>query len=275
MRKIITKEQELEICNFYLSSPMTLKSLADEFDLCKPTISKILNKNNIPIYKKAQIYNPLYIENYFENIDNQNKAYFIGLIISDGNIFKYKDNSGRQSSISITLQDNDKYMLEIFKNEVHSSTKVMSDGRGAYTIAIRSDKMASDLNRLHISETKSFNTKFPFNIDKSMYHHVIRGILDGDGSVQAKQTNIRNRYKHSIGFCGTKTLMEDIRFVLTSVLNVTNVSVYSYKQRSLSMVTWASVNDIEKIYHYLYDGAILYLTRKKDKCEDILRHYNL
>lgn len=25
----------------------------------------------------------------------------------------------------------------------------------------------------------------------------------------------------------------------------------------------------------LYDGAILYLTRKNDKCEDILRHYNL
>ena len=39
---------------------------------------------DIPQYTKTQIFNPDIKEDYFENIDSQEKAYFLGLIISDG-----------------------------------------------------------------------------------------------------------------------------------------------------------------------------------------------
>jgi hypothetical protein len=40
--------------------------------------------------------------------------------------------------------------------------------------------------------------------------HLIRGIFDGDGSIQAKlnEKDERNRFLHSISFCGTHRLME-------------------------------------------------------------------
>lgn len=41
-RKIITNEIKDEIIEFYLSYPMTLKTVSERFDICIPTVIKIL-----------------------------------------------------------------------------------------------------------------------------------------------------------------------------------------------------------------------------------------
>lgn len=275
MAKTITRTTEQDIVNYYTLNPTTIEVTANKFSLSSPTIIKILNKYNIERYKKAQIFNPNMNEDYFENIDTQNKAYFLGLIIADGNVFKEDNNkSNRQSSISITLQDSDNYILSKFKEEIFVNTSVASDGRGASTISVRSNKMADDLLKYNIMERKSFSTSLP-NIDDNLMKHLIRGILDGDGSVQGRQTDIKNRYKHSVGFCGAKLLMTQIRDYLVGKLNLTNVSVYTYKNRELSMVTWSAVKDMKLLYHYLYDDAETYLIRKKEKFDSIMNHYNM
>lgn len=62
-KKIITKELEQEIINYYLSKPMTLKQVENTFGLSHPTISKILI--NIPKYTKAKLNNPNLKEHFF------------------------------------------------------------------------------------------------------------------------------------------------------------------------------------------------------------------
>lgn len=64
---------------------MTLKTVSERFDICIPTVIKILK--NTPKYKKTIIYNPEVNERYFEIIDSDEKAYFLGLLIADGNVF--------------------------------------------------------------------------------------------------------------------------------------------------------------------------------------------
>ena len=103
--KIISDELKEEIINYYLSKPMTYKEIAIKYNLSNPTIGKILK--DIPKYPKAKLFNPDLNENFFENNYSESKAYYLGLLISDGNVFK--EDSGRQASISITLDDNDKY----------------------------------------------------------------------------------------------------------------------------------------------------------------------
>lgn len=98
--KIITEELKQEIIKYYLSQPMTIKQVADKYNLCSPTITKILA--NIPKYPKAKLYNPNLKEHFFQTIDNEIAAYFLGLLITDGNVFIDR-NSRRQASISITL----------------------------------------------------------------------------------------------------------------------------------------------------------------------------
>ena len=138
-RKIIDNKLKQEIIDFYKSRPMSLKEVGEKFELSPPTVIKILK--DIPKYPKAKINNPNLIEDFFKEINTEEKAYFLGLIISDGNVFK-DETSGRQASISITLDLNDEYMLNTFKQTLQANTVVGRDGRGCGTLAVRSNIMA-------------------------------------------------------------------------------------------------------------------------------------
>ena len=80
-RKIITEELKQEIIKYYLSQPMAMKQVEDKYELSYPTIAKILK--DIPKYTKAKVNNPNMREHFFQNIDEEEKAYFLGLLISD------------------------------------------------------------------------------------------------------------------------------------------------------------------------------------------------
>ena len=156
-RKNITKELKQEIINYYLSKPMTLKQVEDKYKLSHPTISKILKE--IPKYTKAKINNPNMKEHFFQEINSEENAYFLGLLIADGNIFK--DNTGRQASISITLNLEDEYMLQKFKEVLRADTSIGYDNRGCGQIAVRSDIMAEDLAKYGVAPRKSYHTYLP------------------------------------------------------------------------------------------------------------------
>ena len=278
MGKHINEEFSNLFIKSYLYKPISLESICNYYNISKPTGAKILKRYNIPIYKKAQILNPNLIENYFESIDREDKAYFLGLIVSDGNIFIDYNNpdQNRQSSISITLQDEDNYILNIFKNCVQTNTNITSDGRGASSIAIRSDIMANDLGRLGVFPQKSLIASLPI-IDDYYMPHLIRGLFDGDGSIQFTEYAYDNSYhhKHTIGFSGSEYAMNMVKQYLCSKLNISNNSVYTYKDKSLSMITWGSLHDVIEIYKYLYSDCWLYMIRKRNKFEDILKYYNM
>lgn len=268
--KIITEELKQQIKKFYLTKPMTLNEVEKQFSLSHPTISKILK--DVPRYSKAKINNPNLKEHFFENINCEEKAYFLGLLIADGNIFQ--DGTGRQASISITLDLEDEYMLLKFKEILNANTSISYDGRGCGQIAIRSNIMADDLAKYGVIPRKSFYTYLP-NINDKYMNHLIRGILDGDGSIRAEQTNINNRFAHYIGFCGTHQLMEDIANYCKKLhLNIIP-KVYDYKDRVLSDIKIQSKQDMYIFGEWLYKDATIYLKRKKEKYNYFKDHYNL
>ena len=268
--KIITEELKQEIKKYYLSKPMTLGEVEKQFNLSHPTISKILK--DTPKYPKAKIYNPDLKEHFFETIDCEEKAYFLGLLIADGNVFK--DDTGRQASISITLDLEDEYMLLKFKEILNANTSVSYDGRGCGQIAVRSNIMANDLAKYGVIPRKSLLTYLP-KINDNLMNHLIRGILDGDGSIRAEQTNKNNKFAHYIGFCGTHQLMSDISNYCNMLKLNTIPKVYNYSDKELSDIKIQSKNDMYIFGEWLYKDATIYLKRKKDKYDFFKKHYNL
>ena len=270
-RKIITEELKQEIIKYYLSQPMTMKQIEDKYELSHPTMTKILK--DVPKYTKAKLNNPNMKEHFFQEIDEEAKAYFLGLLISDGNVFK--DNTGRQASISITLDLKDEYMLEKFKEVLQANTSVGHDGRGCGQIAVRSNIMAEDLAKYGVVPRKSYNTYLPL-ISKEMMPHLIRGIFDGDGSIIAKpnpNNDGHNRFLHSISFCGTHQLMEDISNYILENLGI-KTAVYDYKDRNLSELEIQNIDNVAKFGYWIYRNSTIFLNRKKDIFNDFLKHYN-
>lgn len=272
-RKIITSELKQEIIKYYLSQPMTMKQVEDKYELSHPTITKILK--DVPRYSKAKLNNPNANERFFKNIDSEEKAYFLGLLISDGNVFK--DSTGRQASISITLDLNDEYILQKFKEVLNVNTSISKDGRGCGQIAIRSNLMADDLKQYGVVPRKSYITYLP-KINDIYMSHLIRGILDGDGSILAKPSpkqDGHNRYLHSISFCGSHQLMEDIAKYLYNNLQLKQpIQVYDYQDKNLSDIHIQNYEDMEKVGDWLYKDATIYLVRKNNIYNLFKEHYN-
>lgn len=274
MSKIISEKLKNEIIAFYQSKPMTLKEVADRFNLSNPTIGKILK--DVPRYTKAKIKNPNLDEYFFESIDSEAKAYFLGLLIADGNVFK--DGTGRQASISITLDLKDEYMLNKFKESLNANTSIGKDGRGCGQIAVRSNIMAQDLAKYGVVPRKTELTFLPENIPEDFMPHLIRGIFDGDGSIQAKlnEKDDRNRFLHSISFCGTHRLMEQISEYCYRTLNLNiKPKVYDYADRNLSDIKIQNIEDIYALGEWLYKDATIYLIRKKESYTRFKEHYDL
>lgn len=273
-RKIITEELKQEIIKYYLSQPMTMKQVEDKYELSHPTITKILK--DAPKYTKAKLNNPNLREYFFQDINEEAKAYFLGLLISDGNVFK--DSTGRQASISITLDLKDEYMLEKFKEVLQANTSVGHDGRGCGQIAVRSNIMAEDLAKYGVVPRKSYSTYLP-KVSYEMMPHLIRGIFDGDGSIMAKPSlnnDGSNRFLHSISFCGTHKLMEDISNYSFEHLNLKQKPlVYDYKDRQLSELKIQNIEDMQTFGDWMYNYSTIYLNRKKDIYDNFLKHYNL
>jgi hypothetical protein len=272
-RKVITEELKQEIIKYYLSQPMTMKQVEDKYELSHPTITKILK--DIPKYSKAKLNNPNMNERLFEDINSEENAYFLGLLISDGNVFK--DNTGRQASISITLDLKDKYILEKFKEVVNSNTAICYDGRGCGQIAVRSNLMAEDLAKYGVVPRKSYNTYLPKISDKWM-SHLIRGIFDGDGSIMAKpnpKNDGHNRFLHSISFCGSHELMTNISDYAFEKLHLKQKpTVYDYADRKLSEIKIQNIDDMAKFGYWMYYNSSIFLNRKKDIFNNFLSHYN-
>ena len=268
--KIISEELKQKIREFYLTKPMTLDYVAQEFSLSRPTIGKILK--DVPKYSKAKIFNPELKEHFFENIDSEEKAYFLGLLISDGNVFK--DETGRQASISIVLDLKDEYMLLKFKEALGTNTNIGHDGRGCGQMAVRSDIMAKDLEKYGVTPRKTLTTFLP-KVDEKYMHHLIRGIFDGDGSIRAVQTDTKNRFAHYIAFCGTHQLMEQISDYCKSLKLETIPLVYDYDNKVLSDIRIQSVSDMYVFGEWLYKDATIFLKRKKDTYDFFKEHYNL
>lgn len=239
---------------------MTIEDVAKEYDYCKPTISKILK--DVPKYSKVKIFSPNLVEDYFENIDSELKAYFLGLVITDGCICT--SSHGGEEILNITLIKEDKYILDKFIEEIKSNKISTSDGRGCYSVNILSNKMCNSLKKYGITERKSLKTVFPKNINKEFVPDMIRGIIDGDGSIAfySREKHGRKVHKKAIRLCqGNKKFLEDIVDYLFDEYGIKKVSVFKEKE-SLWSISYSSNDSLIKLINILYKNKNIYLLRK-------------
>lgn len=270
MAKHISVDKKNEIIEYYKSKAITIDELADHFNLSSPTISKILDQYKIKRYTKSQLFSPNLIQDYFSNIDTEKKAYFLGLIITDGCIHATK---GKQPQVTITLAKEDSYLLSDFLNEIKCNKKVTTDGRGCSEIAIYSKQMVSDLKKYSVNERKSLNTVFPKNIDTGLYSHLIRGLIDGDGSISFySRINQNGRHSHTkaIRLCqGNEKFLLDVVDALYEQCGADKINTYKEKE-SLWSIAYRKNDSMVKIINYLYKDATIYMKRKKHCCDLIL-----
>ena len=273
MPKHITSEKEADIVRDYCSAPVTIEQIAEKYNVSFPSVIKILNKHKIARWSKSRMLSPELREDYFETIDTECKAYFLGLLLTDGNVYV----NGNRYNISITLKDGDRYLIEKFLREIKCNKKITGDNRGCSEVAIRSKKMACDLSKYGIIPQKSLQQELPNNIDDMLFSHFLRGIMDGDGNLSFYSRRGRKVHDKAVRLCsGTQKFLEDLVVVLKNNLDLSYCPKVRQEKDNTFSISYRNKSDMYKILSYMYDDATIYMKRKKeiaDKIMDEIREY--
>lgn len=219
-KKIILSQEEIQnLINLY-NEGNSLRTISKITGHSRNFITKVFNENNF-IRRTNKINSRKYYlnDNYFEIIDNAEKAYWVGFIAADGYISKRE--GGCSNRLGITLSEKDIEHLYKFNKCLNSTyeIKTYKADESHYNINSRfcrllmsSDKLVSDLEKLGIVEQKTLILKFPTidQIPEQFVYDYIRGYMDGDGSISFC-TKGYTKPSCLIGFTGQKDFLLNIQ----------------------------------------------------------------
>ena len=237
------------------------KEISEKYSLHRTTIQRILKKNGIQLksLKETSRKHTLVNENYFENIDSEEKAYILGLLYADGYINK--------TGFGITLVETDVDILEklsiIFYDKLvlnYKPERILYSkyiSKPQYRLEIFSKKMKNDLIKLGCVPVKTFKIELPHFNDENMYRHFIRGYFDGDGCIcipTKHPENITITITSNIQFCNQLSKL---------VINKLNINMKSYVRFSnVGGNRLTGKNQVKTFLEWIYDDASIYLERK-------------
>jgi hypothetical protein len=227
-------------------------------------ILKILHNQGVKIRSHQEEQKRIHInENYFDNIDNQRKSYFLGLLYADGCVSK---NGG--VSLSLSGEDDRNILQEFIKDicpNYHLCSYKPKKGKIVYTISLRRIKLAQSLKQQGCIERKSLKLKELPKVNKHLLPHFIRGYFDGDGCV----------YKHNlcnslnIDIIGTKKFLLNILDILSSYEIYGNIYKTSSKNKKTYSIKIGNKKSVDNFKSFIYNNATIFLERKKKKFYEI------
>lgn len=258
MRKLkeLTQEEKLEII-LKRKSGLKRKDIISEYDISDRHYKIIILENGGDIKQRVKKYN--FNENFFENIDTEDKAYFLGFLVADGNI------NTKTNNIKIFQKETD--ILYKFKECINFEGNIYTRKDGKISnIGISSEKMKNDLSNLGIISNKTMIVKYP-NIIKELEHHFMRGLFDGDGciSIHKKKEGSRDTSdRGQVNICsGSFDFIETYVNKLNEYCDISKNKIRCPKG-TYYVIDWGSFSDIEKFYEFFYKDATVYLERKKE-----------
>lgn len=261
----INHDIEKKIFNEYLKGNSSIK-ISNIYNIHFSTVLKIVKRlGGIVRSTKETSKKYSFDENFFENINTEEKAYWLGFIIADGCICR--------NDIIIALSESDKSHLQKFIKSINGNNKIQTKNvksnfgiHGISRLSIRSKKMYNDLLNLGITPNKSLSVKIPI-IKDSLQSHLWRGIVDGDGSLGIGIFNKNNRiYKYlNIGLTGNQYVIDSF---IEFIENKFNFKTNRKKDKSVWRVRLSGIA-AKKICELLYKNSVIYLNRKKEIYENI------
>lgn len=250
----LTQQQIKEIKKKY-EQCCPLIQLQKEYNISYDRIKNI-TKDCIQI-SSAKRLNPTLQEDYFENINSSDKAYWLGWIISDGAITNQPHKSKYQ--LELTIQTKDEEILHLLEKDLKVKNKVYNIcGYSRFSLGCK--KIINDLEKLGISQNKTFTVKIP-NIDKKYYSALLRGLFDGDGGFTSYFRK-NGQYCQELSFCGNKSVVEWIANTMFNAIPELTKNKIT-KERSIYRIRWNGRKDIKLIQKYLYQNHNNHYLKRK------------
>ncbi len=227
---------------------MTITSIADKYHVSRATIHNKLKE--FDINHQGIKFN----HNFFENIDDEYKAYWLGFIMADGCV-----SLTQSSKVCIKLSQKDEKHLSKWHEALNSINKLYNYIANNTTASTHySKKMCQDLIKLGCVPNKSLILQYP-QIDQTLDRHFIRGYFDGDGCIYFHKNQYHDDNLRLI-FLGTLQFLNTIREKICTTAQV--------KQKPNTRIYCLEISGYKqarRIAAWLYEDSRMFLDRKKGK----------
>lgn len=259
----------------YIEENKTKKELYSLFNVTHGVLSRWMKESNIP---ERGMGNQKYTANYhiFDNIDTQEKAYWLGFLWSDGYVNDRRKTGRGEISIKLQLAKNDRTQLEKFKVFLESNNPIheyKDKGFGGEYVSCRLMFSNMHMGKMLIEKyglvpNRTDITKLQENISQELMRHFIRGVFDAEGST-AVYYHKEKHLKATSAFTSLKPLLEWIQdFLLENNITQSKTQLSKrYKDRNASDATFSisGTRQVLKFLEWLYQDSAIHIERKYDK----------
>lgn len=262
------EDEQFVIDNYQI---MTRKEMAIKLNRTKTAIDVKMSKLGLSGVKY------IYDRDFFEVIDSEEKAYWLGFIFADGCVY-VNDEHNHSAEVTIQLQESDASHLRRFNKSLRGNLQVkfspintFNKPRMVCNIRCYSYKMAQDLISHGCVECKSFVVKMPTGVPKELLNHFIRGYYDGNGCICLKSNTQKLL---CINFCtASKNMVDGLRECLFEF------GIKSYivdeKGKSTYRLYVCGMRNVDNMLNFMYNDSSIYLDRKHEKANKLYKKYNL
>lgn len=253
IKDYVSFKTQTYIKNKYKISYNTMKSICIEYNVWDN--NRHVKQNKLSGKRKRSVKS-----NPFENLDNPNVQYWLGMLAADGTIC---DNS----NIQLSLKDYNH--IKKYKDFINSNNKIICtiDRRyktkpKMYKFCFTNNEVKDYLISLGLTPRKSMSLQL--NIDLTW--HILRGVIDGDGYIGCNRIDIATA---SITF---KDQIVDFLKQNEFTPKVYNRKHYYNNVNDLYTIRIARKNEVLNLLDKIYYNADTFLERKYHKARSI-RNY--
>ena len=200
--------------------------------------------------------------NNFEQIDTEEKAYWLGFLYADGSV------SSKEDKIELGLAEKDLRHIEKFRDFMGISNKISyRDKTRSYRMSFRSEKCKQDLINKGCTPKKSLILDFPTEnqVPKELIRHFIRGYFDGDGWFSNTECCFQ------VGIIGTENFIKGFLKNIEGI-NSKNAIFIVHREGGAKKYVFGAYKDVLNFLNLIYKDANIYLDRKYEHYLDFIKN---
>ena len=265
----LTNTEKEEIENLYKNENYNFIDIGRKLNRYESTIRRYLNslgyiaKSQSELQRKYTI-----VEDFFDKIDTEEKAYILGLLYADGY------NNTDKNDVCISLKEDDVEILNkitniiqptkpLFYLDMSPENRGMKNSKNQYRLTINNKHISKRLVELGCGKAKTSVIEFPSSeqVPNSLLHHFVRGYFDGDGSVS-------NGKWSKVDIISTPEFLIGLQNILKESIGI-GITKLNYSRKYSKEVNIVSLNiggrlQCMKFKEWLYKDATIFLKRKKE-----------
>lgn len=218
-------------------------------------------------------------EQYFDIINTEEKAYWLGFLYADG------ANCDKGKNVSLSVSEVDAYMLERLKQNIGSDHKIYIKlssgfkGKPIHMLLLNSVYLCDSLARQGCIPRKSLTLKFPTveQVPVDLLRHFVRGYFDGDGSFCSRVTKNKTSLKGEVSIVSSEMFCEKMKEVLNQLFSIggyIKTHTCPSGQETFYFVLNGG-NQVIQFMDWIYKDATIFLDRKREKYRQFLINRNI